>query len=403
MLVRKVVSVLFLLTVPSILTACFGASAEGERVSSADLVVRRGALRPRLMLTGELAAARSDALIVPRTPTWQLQVRWIAEDGTPVKEGEKVVELDNSTFTSDLEEKRLSASQAANELVRKEAETRTQTAEKEFQVQQKRSELEKARVAAAVPAELLSLREHQERQLALRRAEVELAKAEEELAAHRKASAADISVQRISLEKSRREIRLAESAIAAVTLRAPRDGIVVVGEHPWEGRKLREGDSVWVGMVAASLPDLSSMIVEADLSDVDDGRIAPGMEVLCVLDTYPAEVFHGRVVDISAVAQETPRRPLLRSFAVKIRLDRVDPRRMRPGMSVRAEVLSPEVREALLAPRAALDLSANPPRALLAGGGSAPVRLGPCSAGECVVEGVKEGTRLRSRDGGGRG
>ncbi|HEX7182591.1 MAG TPA: efflux RND transporter periplasmic adaptor subunit [Thermoanaerobaculia bacterium] len=397
---RKVVSVLFLLTLSSVLTACFGVRAEGERASSANLVVRRGPLRPRLMLTGELAAARSDALIVPRTPSWQLQVRWIAEDGTPVRAGEKVVELDNSTFTSDLEEKKLSASQAANELARKEAETRTQAAEKEFQVQQKRSELEKARVAAAVPAELMSLRERQERQLALRRAEVDLAKAEEELAAHRKASAADIAVQRISLEKSRREIRQAESAIEAVTLRAPRDGIVVVGEHPWEGRKLREGDSAWVGMVAASLPDLSSMIVEADLSDVDDGRIAPGMEALCVLDTYPSETFRGRVVDISAVAQEGARRPLLRSFAVKIRLDRVDPRRMRPGMSVRAEVLSPEIREALLAPRAALDLSADPPRALLADGGSTPVRLGPCSAAECVVEGLKEGTRLRSRDGG---
>ena len=49
----------------------------------------------------------------------------------------------------------------------------------------------------------------------------------------------------------------------------------LTGDHPWEGRKLQEGDTVWVGMTVASLPDLDSMIVEASLSDVDDGRIAP--------------------------------------------------------------------------------------------------------------------------------
>ncbi len=50
-------------------------------------------------------------------------------------------------------------------------------------------------------------------------------------------------------------------------------------------------------------------------------------------------------------------------------------------------------------PRAALDLgrSGAPPRVRLAGGGVAPVRLGPCDAFWCVAaSGVREGEALRS-------
>jgi hypothetical protein len=75
-------------------------------------------------------------------------------------------------------------------------------------------------------------------------------------------------------------------------------------------------------------------------------------------------------------------------------------------MSVRVEVLGPETKDALLVPRAALRFAGGPaaPRALLAAGGEAAVRLGPCSASECVVEsGLTAGTRLRPAAGAGDG
>ncbi len=69
---------------------------------------------------------------MPRTPTWQVQVRWLAEDGTAVRAGDRVVELDNSSFTAELEDKRSSAADARTELARKQAELRASRAEKEF-------------------------------------------------------------------------------------------------------------------------------------------------------------------------------------------------------------------------------------------------------------------------------
>jgi multidrug efflux pump subunit AcrA (membrane-fusion protein) len=386
------------------LAGCSGSGARAESArEGSGLTVHRGTFRQRLILSGELAAERGNTLVVPRTHSFQLQIRWMAADGTPVKAGDPVIAFDNAQFASDLEEKRLAASQAGTDLATAESELKTTRAERRFNVAKARSEVEKAKIAAAVPREILPLREYQDRQLALRRAETELAKAEEVLATETRASGTGVQIQQISLEKSRREIQAAEEAIGALTLKAPRDGMVLVGQHPFEGRKLQLGDNVWTGIPVATLPDLSSMAVHANLSDVDDGRIAAGAEVLCTLDAYPATTYRGRVVDISPVARESQRNPLLRYFPVRIALAKADPGRMRPGMSVRVEVLGPETRDALLAPRQALDFAGGAggsPRLLLAAGGAAAVRLGPCSASECVVEsGAAEGTRLRSRSG----
>lgn len=403
---RSLAALLLAATLATALSGCSegGAQAAAKDDGGSALVARRGTLRQRMLLSGELEAEKGEPLSVPRTNQFQLQIRWLAEDGTAVKAGDRVVEFDNSQFASDLEEKRLSASDAGSELQRTSAESRTGAADKQFAVEKARSEEEKAKIVAAVPQDLLALREYQDRQLALRRAETELAKAREDLDAATGGGARDVGVKKIALEKSQREIHTAEEAIDALTLRAPRAGMVLVGDHPWEGRKMRVGDTVWVGMTVASLPDLSAMSVQASLSDVDDGRIQPGMEALCTLDAYPGQVFKGRVAEISPVARESRRSPLLRYFPVHIKLDRSDPGRMRPGMSVRVEVLGAELKNVLLVPRAALDFAGSPgkpgsARALLASGGAVPVKLGECTALECVVEsGLVEGTRLRSRN-----
>ncbi|HYL04535.1 MAG TPA: HlyD family efflux transporter periplasmic adaptor subunit [Thermoanaerobaculia bacterium] len=369
---------------------------------AAALAVRRGDLAPRLLLSGELRAARALAVVVPATPSFEVQIRWLAEDGSRVAAGEPVVEFDNTSLLAKLEEQRLAADTAAADLARIQAQARADQADKEFAVEQARSDLVKARIAAAVLPELLPGREYQDRQLKRQQADTALGKAIEDLAAQRAKAASDVGVQRIVLDQARREVAVATAAIRDLTLRAQRDSLVVVGEHLIEGRKLQAGDNVWAGMTVATLPETSSMLVDAALSDVDDGRVAPGMPATCVLDAYPESRYRGRVVEVAGVARESRRTALLRSIAVSIALDPVAPAeaaRLRPGMSARVEIAGAPVRDALLVPRAALELgqSGAPPRVRLAGGGAAPVRLGPCDAFWCVAaSGVQEGEALRA-------
>ena len=268
--------------------------------------------------------------------------------------------------------------------------------ERKFARDQKRLLRAKATIDADVPEALLSPREWQERRLALRRAEVVLAKAEDELAAARRAPEAAVEVARIELEKARRRVEAAEEAIGALSIRAPQAGVLQVADHPWEGRKLQVGDVVWVGLPVLRLPDLDAIKVEATLFDVDDGAIAVGAPARCTVDSYPQETLAGEVAAITPVAQELRRGSQRRASRVTAALQPTGPQRLLPGMSVKGEVEAQRREDAVLVPRSCLAVAGDMTTVRLGDGTSVSVRLGPCSAPHCVVEGgLAAGARLR--------
>jgi len=360
-----------------------------------DLIVQRGRFEDRFVLTGQLVAVSAVNLVVPQIPSWQTTIRWLEEEGTVVKTGQKVVEFDTASFAQDLGEKQLAFEQGKSDLEQAEAERTGRRAEMEWAVAQKSIALDKAKIAAEIPAEYVRGKEYQEHQLALARATTALEKAREDLVAFEASSAETVRQKQIALEKTRRELGAAGQAIDGMVMRAPRDGILVVAEHPWQGRKLQLGDSVWVGLPVVSLPDLRVMKVEAKLSDVDDGRIAVGLPVTCVLDAYPERTYTGKIAEITPVAQEEAGRSLRRAYNVRVTLDASDAERMRPGMSVKVEARPAALADVLLAPRAGLDFSGPGPRARLVSGRLVDVTLGSCNRNACIVErGVDDGTRL---------
>jgi len=282
----------------------------------------------------------------------------------------------------------------------KESEWKADLEQKQLDFDTKKSEFDKAKIDASVPREILSAREYNDRQMRFQRASVELDKARDLLAAQKHDIAADRGNLELRLQKAQREIRIAVQAIESVVLRAPRDGIVIVKDHPWEGRKIQVGDTVWVGFPLALIPELPSMRVSVALPDVDDGRIALGMPATVVLDGYPGMTFNGKVTTISAVAQETSRQSLRRAFKVTINLDSIDTQRMRPGLSARVVVKAQTIADALIAPRASLDLTSKQPHAILSNGKTVDIDLGACNAQECVVtRGLEEGQRLGAANG----
>ncbi len=373
--------------------SCFsGYRTEADRNT---LRVRRGTFTSNIVMTGEIRAARGEELAVPHLPQWQTTIKWIAADGAETKKGERVVELDNSTFSTSLDAKRQAVSEAQQQLQQKDAEWKADTLDKQLDVERKRADYDKTKLDADVPREIVSARDYNDRQIKFKRAGVEFAKAVDVLKSQRTSVKSDRDNLLLALQKAQRELSIADRAIEELILRAPRDGIVVIRDHPWEGRRLQEGDGVFIGLALAQFPDMSSLQIEADLADVDDGRIGAGMPATIVLDAYPNMSFPGRVASISAVAQESNRTSLRRSFRVIISLDGLDAARMRPGLSARVVVHAVKQENALLVPRASIDFAGGKPRVRLGSGNVTEVVLSACNAQECVVKsGLNEGATL---------
>jgi len=248
-----------------LVAACSAQAAQktstGEAVRTAK-VARRDVV-DRVLLTGELKAASAIDLAVPRTDTWQLAIRWLVDDGKPVKAGDKLVEFDNSAFTKELEQKKLGLLEAEMTLRSTDALGRIDAASKQTELDQAKIALAKATLKADVPADLLSGRDSQERQLEKKRAEISVKKAEEALASQKQQQALEMKVKQIELDKAQRAIDAAEKTISELVLTAPRDGVVVIENHPWEGRKFHVGDTVQPGMTIVTLPDLKGRAIEA--------------------------------------------------------------------------------------------------------------------------------------------
>lgn len=360
------------------------------------LVVWRGDLVTTVLLTGEARAARRDQLTVPRTAARAVQIRWLAPDGSLVRAGDKVIELDNSAIVSTIEDLRASVDGRRNEVERQKAANLAVLAERRFEVERQGVELEKARIWADLPAEVLPHRELRERQLALDRTRVALARAEDELEATEQGCAADQEVAQIELGKVERELQAAEESLDLLAIKAPRSGPFLVTGPRWRGRHLGVGDTVWPGWPVAEIADTSEMQVEAWLLDADDGRVREGALASCVCDTYPGEPRPGRVLTVAPAARELGEHGARRAFQVIVALDGEAGKRVTPGMSVRVEIESGRYPGVLLVPRVALDLTTTPPQAALVGGGTRPVTIGVCGPQACVVEaGLAEGERLR--------
>lgn len=378
------------------LAACTGGQpAQHGAADTVQLVkvVKRDVV-DRVLLTGELKAASAIDLPVPRTDSWQLAIRWLIDDGTVVKAGDKLVEFDNSAFTKELEQKKLNLLEAEMTLRSTEALGRIDLASKQTELDQAKLALAKATLKADVPADLLSGRDSQERQLEKKRSEIAVKKAEDALASAKQQQALELKVKQIELDKAKRGIDAAEKTIAELVLVAPRDGIAVIDDHPWEGRKFHTGDTVQPGMTIVTLPDTDTpMQVQADLSDVDDGRAAVAMTGTCTLDAYPAEPIACTVKDLTPVARIEGEKSLRRAFAVTLTLASTKDK-MRPGMSVKVELARPGV-AGLVVPRGAL-VFGKQPQVRLADGSLRAVTVGPCDAQGCVVDkGVTEGEVVR--------
>ena len=351
-----------------------------------NLRVTRGNVAARVLLTGELDAVHAESLVVPQTPVWSLSVQWLEEDGAAVKAGDPVVEFDASALDSQLSGFLTERTKARSNLERQHADNTVGLAGAQFELDKQELLLQKAELRASVPKENLGRREWQERQLALARTQAAVTAAEDGLATRQQANQLEIEVLEIERDTLERQIEAASDAIDALVLRAPKDGVLLIADHPWLGRKYDLGDESWPGSTVVRLPDLSVMQVKATLPDVDDGQLAVGMAATCVLDAYPQRRWTGTVTEVGSVAGKPSRDSLRRHFNVTITLDETDPDVMLPGMSVRAEIVTKRADDVLVAPRAALDLAGARARK---GIGWSDVTLGLCDAHVCeVIDGL---------------
>lgn len=338
--------VLLLLVSLSLLAGEVGAEAQTDQNNR----ITRGPFRRVLFLNGALISPTSEKFLVPRTNSWEVKLESMIPEGSQVNAGDVVVRFDNSTLVNENLDKLDQLDGKEDELVLKKAEWGEALLDANLRIREAQILLEKAAIDAGVPAELQEMRKYQEAQLAKTKAEENVKKAEKELVTLKANQQGLMEILLLEIDGLRKQIQRNEQLIEAMGLVARTSGIAVYEEHPWEGRLIQIGDSVQPGWSVMRIPDPENMQVEVWAGETDLGLIKPGQNTEFYLDAYPQQKFSGQVVSASnrgIVKEEYGTAPW---FKIILTLNEVDFQIMKPGMSVRAEILVQEEDSVLLAP-----------------------------------------------------
>lgn len=160
---------------------------------------------------------------------------------------------------------------------------------------------------------------------------------------------ADLRNTEISLETSKIELQKAIVNADKMVLKAPMDGIVVMQSmrRGQEMAQFAKGDQVFPGQMFMQIVDPSTMVVNANVNQVDAELLRIGMKATIRLDAYPGLEIPGHVYSIGAVPVAGRRPNYMRQIPIRLKLDKVDPRIL-PDLSASAEVIVESEQQATL-------------------------------------------------------
>jgi len=157
-----------------------------------------------------------------------------------------------------------------------------------------------------------------------------------------------------------------------------------------------------LGTTLMTISDLAAIDAEVKVAEADVLRIRLGQPASVTLEAVPGETFTGRVAEIGASALPIAGSgAAAREFRVKVRLDNPD-RRLRPGLTCDAEILTAEKQNVLVVPLQAVVMRADKGGGERAGvfvASGRAVRFRPVTTGligglDIEVSGVDEGTAV---------
>lgn len=361
--------------------------------------VTRGDLAAGVDVTGTLASAEEGSFGPPQLDrVWDFKISMMAPEGSEVKAGDPILGFDVTELRKRLDENTAESEQARKEIEKRQADLRLRREDERMNLAEAQAKLRKTELKLQTPADILGVKERKQAELDYALSQRETKQISARIADLERAAAAEIALLESKQHTAATIVAETASAIAQMTVRAPRAGTVVYTQN-WRGEKKKVGDTCWRMERVMEIPDLTRMVAKGDVDEVDAGRVAAGQRVTLRLDAHPDDELHGTIVNVAKTVQQPPNtRDPMKMLRVDIRLDQSDPARMRPGMRFQGTIELARSKNALLVPRDAVFVS---PKGAVAyrrgvfGVETVPLRVG--RQNDKVVEvlsGVSEGDRV---------
>jgi len=303
---------------------------------------------------GQVRGGNSQTLTAPLTGGTELHILSLKQNGAAVKAGDIVVTFDPTDQEYALKEAESDMAEAQQHIKQAAAQFQADTEEARYELDKAKSDLAIAELEARKNP-ILSAIVAKQNDLAVAVAKDKLNQLEQDSANKKATGVAGVQIQEAARAKAESKMLTAKQNIAAMTLKAERDGYVAIKQTQpnfYFGGQLpnyQVGDTVRPGMAVVEIPDLSHWEVGANIGELDQGHLKVGDKAAISVIAVPDKKFSGHVADIGTSTGSVWNR----HFECKVTLDDQPPE-LRPGMSARVEITSETIHSALWLPAQAL-------------------------------------------------
>lgn len=321
---------------------------------------KRGYFKVTVTSSGELKAKNAIEIRGPsgaeRLAIYQMKISKIVAEGTVVKKGDFVAELDKSEIMSKITEMEMQIQKYESQFLQARLDSSLNLSESRNSIQNLKLSLEEKKLAKEQSI--------YEAPAVLRQAEIayerELRDYDQAIKNYgTKVEQAIAKLQEVGLELSmeKQNMSMLMKVFAEFTITAPADGMVIY-IRDWNGSRKGEGASInsWWPVVA-NLPDLSVMESVTYVNEIDIQKIKKDQYVSISLDANPDKHLKGKVVKVATIGEERKNSDS-KVFEVLIEVQGKDTTLL-PSMTTSNEILVGEYKDVVFIPLDAVHSDVN--------------------------------------------
>lgn len=332
------------------------ARSPSAEFTTIEATVKRGDFRVTVTTSGELRAPNFAKVSLPTNIQQaqvysNLKISYLVPEGTIVKEGEKVAEIDRAPFATKVNEVSLNLQKAMAQYEQAMLDSTLNLGKAREDMKTMELTLEEKRIAREQAVyEAPSVK----RQAAIDFEKAERALAQAKVDYKTKVEQAQAKMREVGADRDRHGnlLGIIQEVMQGLTIFAPSPGMVIYVRE-WNGKKKTVNSSVspWDPTVA-TLPDLSVMESLTYVNEIDVRKLRVGQPVTVTLDADPGRVLTGRVKQVANVGEQRPNSDA-KVFEVVVDIEKPDTT-LRPGMTTGNEVETEALTDVLHIPLDAL-------------------------------------------------
>jgi RND family efflux transporter MFP subunit len=259
-----------------------------------------------------------------------MKIASLVPEGTVVKTGDVVAELDRATLANSMTEVNLALQKASavNEQAMLDSALNLSKAREEMRTMELGLE-EKTLAKQQAAFEAPTVRRQAE--IDLEKAQRALAQAKLDYKTRTEQAQAKMREVGADLDRQRNKLQAIQDFMAKFTITAPAPGMVIYTKE-WNGKKRATGSrvSAWDPTVA-TLPDLTRMESITYVNEIDVRKVTVGQPVTLTLDSDPTKQLTGTVTSVANVGEQRPNTDA-KVFEVRVTVTQSDTT-LRPGMT----------------------------------------------------------------------